>query len=65
MNRTARNRIAHRGPAIAIAVGLLTVLVHLILGVTGVMTAAQWISGVVIGLLVAGIGNHIRIFGRR
>jgi hypothetical protein len=29
------------------------------------MTAAQWISGVVIGLLIAGVGNHRRIFGRR
>jgi energy-converting hydrogenase Eha subunit B len=53
------------GPVIAIVVGILTILVHLTLAATGVMTAAQWVSGVVIGLLIAGLGNHRRIFGRR
>jgi len=56
---------AKKAPRIAIAVGLLVVLAHLALAVTGVMTAAQWTSGVVIGLLIAGVGNHFRIYGHR
>lgn len=54
-----------KGAKIAIALGLLVASVHLILGVAGVMTKAQWISGLVLGLLVAGLGNHARVFGRR
>jgi hypothetical protein len=29
------------------------------------MTTTQWASGLVIGLLLTGLGNHLRIFGRR
>jgi hypothetical protein len=52
-------------PASLIVAGLLVALVHLTLAVTGAMTTAQWISGIAIGLLIAGVGNHIRLFGRR
>ena len=52
-------------PASLITAGLLLALVHLTLGLTGVMTTGQWVSGTAIGLLVAGVGNHVRIFGRR
>ncbi|HEX9342154.1 MAG TPA: hypothetical protein VF995_00880 [Actinomycetota bacterium] len=54
-----------KAPMVAIGAGILIVLAHLTLAVTGVMSAAQWTSGVVIGLLIAGVGNHFRIFGRR
>jgi deazaflavin-dependent oxidoreductase (nitroreductase family) len=54
-----------RLPVLAIVVGLLAVLAHVTLGATGVMTTPQWISGVVAGVVVAGLGNHFRIFGRR
>jgi deazaflavin-dependent oxidoreductase (nitroreductase family) len=54
-----------RAMIVIIAAGLLVALLHATLGITGVLNARQWISGVVIGLLVAGITNHIRIFGRR
>jgi hypothetical protein len=57
-------RTAKKGPVIAIVLGVLTALAHLTLGVTGVMTTPQWVSGVVIGLLVAGVGNHLRVLGR-
>lgn len=51
-------------PYTAIGVGALIAVAHASLGAAGVMTATQWISGVAIGLLVAGVGNHLRIFGR-
>ncbi len=54
-----------KAPMIVIAFGVLSVLAHLTLAITGVMTTAQWISGVVIGLAIAGVGNHFRLFGRR
>lgn len=50
---------------ILIVVGLLVAAVHLTLGLGGVLGTASWVSGVGIGLLVAGVGNHIRIFSRR
>jgi hypothetical protein len=50
---------------ILIVVGLLVAAVHLTLGLSGVLGTASWVSGVGIGLLVAGVGNHIRIFSRR
>lgn len=56
---------AKKAPRIAIAVGLLVALALLALAVTGVTTAAQWTSGVVIGLLIVGVGNHFRIYGHR
>lgn len=51
-------------PTALIAVGLVVAAAHLVLGLGGVLGATAWISGVVLGLLVAGVGNHIRIFGR-
>jgi len=51
-------------PALAIIAGALIASGHLALGVAGIMTTTQWASGVISGLLVAGIGNHLRIFGR-
>jgi hypothetical protein len=54
-----------KAPLVAIALGSLIALVHLVLGLTSVMSPSQWISGVVIGALIAGAGNHRRIFGRR
>jgi hypothetical protein len=62
MNVRPRTR---KVPIIVIVAGLLLALVHLVLGISGIMTTFQWVSGVVLGLLVAGAGNHIRIFGRR
>lgn len=52
-------------PALTIGAGVLVALAHVVLGATGVMTTWQWASGVVVGLLVAGLGNHLRIFGPR
>lgn len=52
-------------PALLIGAGAFLVFIHLTLGLTGVMTTAQWTSGMVVGLLAAGLGNHLRIFGRR
>lgn len=52
-------------PKVLIGVGLLVALVHAALGAGGVMTTGQWASGVIVGLLIAGLGNHLRIFGRR
>ncbi|UXY30240.1 nitroreductase family deazaflavin-dependent oxidoreductase [Streptomyces sp. HUAS TT20] len=52
-------------PALTIGAGVLVALAHVVLGASGVMTTGQWASGVVVGLLVAGLGNHLRIFGRR
>ncbi len=52
------------GPVIAITAGLAVMAVHAVLGTVGVMTAPEWISGAIIGLLIAGAGNHARIFGR-
>jgi len=49
---------------ILIAAGLLTAIMHGVFGLLDTLGPGQWISGVVIGLLIAGIGNHIRIFGR-
>jgi hypothetical protein len=49
----------------AIAFGILLAAAHIILGVTGVMTRPEWISGLVLGILIAGVGNHLRIFGKR
>ncbi len=57
---------AHQSrPKIAIAVGLLVASIHLVLGLADVMTETQWIGGIVLGLLVAGLGNHARVFGHR
>ncbi len=56
---------SRKGPIVAIILGVLIALAHVTLGLTGVMTTAQWVSGVAVGLLVAGLGNHLRIFGRR
>lgn len=52
------------GPVIAITVGLTVMAVHAILGTVSVMTAPEWISGAITGILIAGAGNHARIFGR-
>jgi hypothetical protein len=51
-------------PIAAIVIGALVAVIHAILGATGVMTKPEWISGLVIGILIAGVGNHLRIFGR-
>lgn len=48
----------------AIVFGILLAVAHVILGVTGVMTRPEWISGLVLGVLIAGVGNHLRIFGK-
>lgn len=53
-----------RGPIIAITAGLAVTAAHAVLGAAGVMTPPEWISGAIIGLLIAGAGNHARIFGR-
>jgi CDP-diglyceride synthetase len=48
----------------AIVFGILLAATHIILGVAGVMTRPEWISGLVLGILIAGVGNHLRIFGK-
>jgi hypothetical protein len=63
MNTTSRTR---RTPIVLIAIGLLTAAAHLVLGpLAGILGTGGWVSGVVLGLLVAGLGNHLRMFGRR
>jgi deazaflavin-dependent oxidoreductase (nitroreductase family) len=52
-----------RGPVIAIIAGLAVTAAHAALGVAGVMTPSEWISGAIVGLVIAGAGNHARIFG--
>ena len=59
--RTARRT----GPLATIALGLVTAAAHGTLGAVGIMSRPQWVSGVVLGLMIAGVGNHLRIFGRR
>jgi glycerol uptake facilitator-like aquaporin len=58
-----------RSPKLALAaivIGILLAAAHIILGpLTGVMTRPEWISGLVLGILIAGVGNHQRIFGKR
>jgi deazaflavin-dependent oxidoreductase (nitroreductase family) len=51
-------------PAALIGVGLLIGVLHASLGAANVVTAGMWISGAVLGLLIAGIGNHQRIYRR-
>lgn len=63
--RNLRHTTRPSAPALLIGGGTVVALVHLALGITGIMTAAQWSSGVIIGLFLAGLGNHLRIFGRR
>jgi deazaflavin-dependent oxidoreductase (nitroreductase family) len=53
-----------RGPLIAIVVGALLAAGHATLGAIAIMNVGQWVPGVAIGLLLAGVGNHLRIFGR-
>lgn len=51
-------------PVAAIGFGALLAATHLFLGVTGAVTWPEWISGLAFGLIIAGAGNHLRIFGR-
>ena len=51
-------------PAVLIGVGLLIGVLHASLGAANMVTAGMWISGAVLGLLIAGIGNHQRIYRR-
>ena len=51
-------------PATLIGVGLLIGVLHASLGAANVVTAGMWISGAVLGVLIAGIGNHHRICRR-
>lgn len=39
-------------------------VLHASLGAANVVTAGRWITGAVLGLLIAGIGNHRRIYRR-
>jgi hypothetical protein len=41
---------------------VLIALARAVVGLAGVVSPTQWISGLVPGLLLAGIGNHLRIF---
>ena len=50
-------------PVLAIVAGLLMAATHATLGLTGLVGPTNWIGGVVIGLLLAGGGNHRRLFG--
>jgi Flp pilus assembly protein protease CpaA len=56
---------SRRVPALLIVAGLLVTLAHLTLGLSDVLSTSQSLSGAALGLLVAGIGNHVRIFSRR
>jgi phage-related minor tail protein len=46
----------HKVALVVAALGALLILAHAGLGAAGVMTAAQWESGVVIGAIVFAIG---------
>jgi len=52
-----------RLPAALILLGIAVALTHFSLGLAHVLDTTGWISGVILGLLMAGIGNHLRIFG--
>jgi deazaflavin-dependent oxidoreductase (nitroreductase family) len=62
-----RSRSSKAAVAAVAAIGLggLLAAVHLFLGATGLVTWPEWIGGLAFGLIVAGAGNHLRIFGRR
>ncbi len=49
----------------ALAVAGLVVVALAVLGASGVMTTRQRASGLVIGLAIAGLGNHLPLFGLR
>lgn len=52
----------HKGDAIGAGIGLLIVAAHAVLGAAAVLTASQWVSGVVIGVLVlAAVGVHLLV----
>jgi hypothetical protein len=46
----------HKVAVVVAALGALTIAAHAALGIAGVMTAAQWESGVAIGSVVFAIG---------
>ncbi|MFX0577923.1 nitroreductase family deazaflavin-dependent oxidoreductase [Nocardia nepalensis] len=50
-------------PTLLIGTGVLVILAHALLGIANVFGTGQWLSGIVIGALIAGLGNHLRIFG--
>lgn len=52
-----------RAVTVLISAGILVAAAHLVLGISGLLDTAGWASGVVIGALIAGAGNHVRIFG--
>ena len=57
------NKPARRLPAALILLGIAVAVAHVSLGLAHVLDTAGWISGVILGLLMAGTGNHLRIFG--
>ena len=61
---TETTKVPASVPATLIGVGLLIGVLHASLGAANVVTAGMWISGAVLGLLIAGIGNHQRIYRR-
>ncbi len=48
---------------VAIGAGLFVALAHAALGLAGVLGMGQWLSAAVLGLLLTGVGNRLRIFG--
>ena len=61
---TETTKVPGSVPAALIGVGLLIGVLHASLGAANMVTAGMWISGAVLGLLIAGIGNHQRIYRR-
>jgi deazaflavin-dependent oxidoreductase (nitroreductase family) len=63
---TLHDRSKSSMPAVtAIIFGALLAVVHVALGAVGTVTRPEWISGLALGLIIAGTGNHLRIFGKR
>lgn len=65
--RSAAPHDADKSPMlafVAISSGALLAAVHVILGAVGAVTRPEWISGLALGLIITGAGNHRRIFGK-
>ncbi|MDL9977806.1 nitroreductase family deazaflavin-dependent oxidoreductase [Microbacterium candidum] len=51
-------------PRHLIGIGIVVAFVHALAGAAGILGPAGWMSGVALGLLVAGLGNHLRLAAR-
>lgn len=51
-------------PRHLIGVGIAVAFLHALAGAAGILSPAGWMTGVALGLLVAGLGNHLRLAAR-